>query len=65
MSKKILIIGGTGFLGYHIAKKCLKKKWNVTSVSTKKPKKIRYLSKVKYLILDITKKKLIKSQQHR
>lgn len=62
MRKSILIIGGTGFLGYHLAKKCLKKKWNVTSVSTKKPKKIRYLSKVKYLILDITKKKLIKKK---
>ena len=59
MNKKILIIGGTGFLGYHLAKKCLSKKWHVTSVSTTKPKKIRYLLKVKYIILDITKKKLI------
>ena len=23
--KKILIVGGTGFLGYHLAKKCSKK----------------------------------------
>lgn len=59
MNKKILIIGGTGFLGYHLAKKCLSKKWHVTSISTTKPKKIRYLPKVKYLILDITKKKLL------
>ena len=60
MKKKILIVGGTGFLGYHLAKKCIEKGWNVTSVSTNKPKKIRFLSKVKYLILDISKKKLIK-----
>lgn len=60
MKKKILIVGGTGFLGYHLAKKCIKKGWSVTSISTNKPKKIRFLSKVKYLILDISKKKLIK-----
>jgi|TARA_Y100000389_G_C17441632_1_gene508929 nucleoside-diphosphate-sugar epimerase len=58
-NKKILIIGGTGFLGYHLAKKCLLKKWDVTSISTNRPKKIRFLPKVKYLILDITKKKLL------
>ena len=57
LNKKILIIGGTGFLGYHLAKKCLLKKWHVTSISTNSPKKIRFLPKVKYLILDITKKK--------
>ena len=60
MTKKILIIGGTGFLGYHLAKKCILKKWNVTSISTNKPKKIRFLPKVKYLILDITKEKILK-----
>jgi dTDP-glucose 4,6-dehydratase len=60
LKKKILIVGGTGFLGYHLAKKCIEKDWGVTSISTNKPKKIRFLSKVKYLILDISKKKLIK-----
>jgi len=59
LKKKILIIGGTGFLGYHLAKKCLLKKWDVTSVSTNIPQKKRFLVNVKYLILDITKKKLI------
>jgi len=59
LSKKILIIGGTGFLGYHLAKKCLLKNWEVTSISTNKPKKVRFLPKVKYLILDITDKKIL------
>ena len=57
MSKKILITGGTGFIGYHLAKNFLKLKWKVTSISTKKPKKIRELKKVKYLICDISNKK--------
>ena len=40
--KKILIIGGTGFIGYHLASKCKKLNWDVTSVSTKKPTKETY-----------------------
>ena len=62
MKHKILIIGGTGFLGYHLAKKCLLKGWVVHSVSTSKPKKIRFLKKEKYKILDITNKNLIKKK---
>ena len=56
----ILIVGGTGFLGYHLAKRSLTKGWQVTSISSKPPKKIRYLPKVKYIICDITKKKSLK-----
>lgn len=60
--KKIIIIGGTGFLGYHLAKLYLKKKWTVISISRSKPKKIRYLKKVKYILTDIlNKKKLYKN----
>ena len=55
--KNILIVGGTGFIGYHLAKKSLKKGWSVTSISLKLPKKTRYLPKVKYLLCDISKKK--------
>ena len=62
MKKKILIVGGTGFLGYHLAKKCLSKKWEVSSISINRPKKIRYLKKVHYMFLDISKKELIKKK---
>lgn len=55
--KKILIVGATGFIGYHLAKKSLKYNWQVTSVSTQPPKKIRFLKNVKYLFCDISKKK--------
>ena len=58
--KKILITGGTGFIGYHLARKCLKLNWSVSSLSTKKPKKVRKLKNVKYIICDITDKKKIK-----
>jgi UDP-glucose 4-epimerase len=62
LKKKILIVGGTGFLGYHLAKKCLAKGWQVTSISTNNPKKTRFLSKVKYLIVDISKKKTLQKK---
>lgn len=58
--KKILIVGGTGFIGFHLAKKSLKKGWQVTSISSRHPKKIRFLKKVKYIRSDITNKKLLK-----
>ena len=50
----ILIVGGTGFIGYHLAKNSLQKGWKVTSISTKKPKKIRFLPKVEYIFCDIS-----------
>ncbi len=58
--KNILIVGGTGFIGYHLAKKSLKKGWQVTSISLKPPKKIRYLPGVNYAFCDITNKKSLK-----
>jgi dTDP-glucose 4,6-dehydratase len=60
--KKILIVGGTGFIGHHLAKKSLKKGWKVTSISSNPPKKIRYLPKVKYIRCDITNKALLKKK---
>ena len=58
--KKILIVGGTGFIGYHLAKLCLKKSWRVTSFSKNNPKKIRKLSNVKYIKGDLFYKKDLK-----
>jgi len=45
---KILILGGTGFIGYHLSKKCITKGWDVTSISKNYPKKIKFISKVNY-----------------
>ena len=59
MKKKILIVGGTGFLGYYFAIKCLNNNFEVSSLSRKKPKKKRFLKKVKYIYADISKKKIL------
>ena len=61
MKKKILIVGGTGFIGYALSKKCIALGWNVFSLSSKKVKSSRKLDKVSYLHCDISqKKKLLK-----
>lgn len=51
--KNILIVGGTGFIGFHLAKACLKKNFNVFSLSISKPKQKRFLVNVKYLFGNI------------
>ena len=51
--KSMLIIGGTGFIGHHLAVKCKKLKWRVTSISTKKPQPDRKVKGVTYLICNI------------
>ena len=53
MKKNILIFGGTGFIGFHLSLNCLKKKWNVISISTQKPIASRRLQKVKYITCNI------------
>ena len=57
---KILITGATGFIGYHLAKRCLKLKWTVHSVSINLPPNKRRLNNVKYIRLDISKEKNLK-----
>ena len=62
MNKSILIAGGTGFIGFHLAKKCLSLNWSVTSLSTSTPKKNRKLKKVKYKICDISNYNQVKNK---
>jgi len=59
---KLLILGGTGFIGYHIAKRAIKKGFSVTSVSKNFPKKERFLPKVNYIRANISKSYLIKKK---
>lgn len=56
--KKILVIGGTGFLGHHICKKLSKKKnYQVHSLSLNRPDDKKKLKKIKYYNQDLLKKR--------
>ena len=55
MKNKVLIIGGTGFIGYHLIKSLRKKNYDITSISVDKTTKNR-IKNVKYIFLDFTKK---------
>ena len=59
MKKSILIAGGTGFIGHHLSKKCIKMGWRVTSISSKKPRKKRKIKKVIYVTCSLINKKNI------
>jgi UDP-glucose 4-epimerase len=59
LKKKILIFGGTGFIGYHLAKEALRRGFQVRSLSKNNPVKKRYLKKVKYIVADISNKNFI------
>lgn len=66
--RNILVIGGTGFIGRHLIKKCLKKSYNITCISSKKISDKTAFKKVNYLICDIRNKKklqdLLKKKIH-
>ena len=53
---KLLIIGGTGFIGFNLLKKLSNLGYELTSISLKYPKRINIVSGVKYIKLDISKK---------
>ena len=43
--KKLLVVGGTGFIGYHVIAEAKNRGWKVTSLSLGKPKSKRYHKK--------------------
>lgn len=50
---KVLIAGGTGFLGYHLIKECQKRGIKVASLSLNVPEKINQIKNVDYYIHDL------------
>ena len=60
--ENLIIIGGTGFIGFNLIQKFIKKKdFNILSLSSKKPSKRRKLKKVNYIICDILKKRKLET----
>ena len=59
--KHLLIVGGTGFIGYHLARYTINKGWQVTSISRKR-KKNKLIKKVKYIYTNITNIKNLKKK---
>lgn len=59
-NKTLLVIGGTGFLGFHLCNFFKKKGWKIYSLSKKKPVRHRKVKSIKYLFGDISKLKEIK-----
>ena len=58
---QLLVIGGTGFIGHHLLRLAVKKKWIVTSLSLTLPKTERHVSGVNYLCGDILNLKQIEN----
>jgi nucleoside-diphosphate-sugar epimerase len=53
LKKILLIAGGTGFIGYHLAKSALNRGFKVISLSQNRPLNKRFLKKVKYIKANI------------
>lgn len=51
--KNLLVVGGTGFIGFHIIKEAKKRKFKIYSISLSNPKKYRFHKGVKYIKVDI------------
>ena len=58
--KKLLVIGGTGYIGYNCLKKASKLKMSLTSISLNIPEKNKRIKNVKYYNCDLTKMRRLK-----
>ncbi len=57
---RLLVIGGTGFIGHHLLKSVQQKGWQMTSVSLNSPTKERFVDGTHYLHFDIADQSLVK-----
>ena len=61
-SEKILVVGGTGFIGHHLLKETVKRGYSCTSISLNLPVGYRKIEKVNYVKADIKNKSELKSK---
>ena len=59
-NNKLLVIGGTGFIGYNLIKFLQQKGWHITSVSLNSPSSERFVAGVQYLLFDMTDKNIVR-----
>jgi len=59
---RILVVGGTGFIGYHLLKEAVRRGWSCTSISLNAPLDYRKVESVNYVFADITNKSELKSE---
>ena len=57
---RLLVIGGTGFIGQHLLKSVQQKGWQMTSVSLNSPTEERFVDGVRYLHFDMSDQILVK-----
>ena len=57
---RLLVIGGTGFIGHHLLKSVQQKGWQMTSVSLNSPTKERFVDGTHYLHFDMADQSLVK-----
>ena len=50
---KLIVIGGTGFIGHHLLAKSKELGWSITSLSTKEPVEYRRISGVNYVFQNL------------
>ncbi len=62
MSNELLIVGGTGFLGKHLAAASIGKGYKVTILSLNKPDQLEKLDKANYLAADLRSFQQVNSQ---
>ena len=61
MKYKLLVLGGSGFIGYHVAQRGIDDGYETYVVCKTLPKEKKMIKGVKYMNLDITKKKICKN----
>ena len=60
--KKLLVVGGTGFIGYHVITEAKRRGWKITSISLGKPKSKRFHKNIKYIQVDLKDYKKLKKK---
>ena len=62
MKHRLLVVGGTGFIGHHLVQAGVNQGWQVTSLSLHSPRPYRQVQGVDYLLADLSDKESLQLQ---